>query len=154
MHLLPLLEKAIRIAVLKHAGQFDKAGVPYILHPLRVMNACETVEEKIVGISHDLLEDCFKTIEEGIAYLEHEGFPGYIIDAIVSVTHKPHESWEDFIMRCKDNEIGRKVKKRDMRDNSDLHRMKDVEEKHLRMIRKYHWGMKQLRKSGKIYITS
>ncbi|HCK28828.1 MAG TPA: guanosine-3',5'-bis(diphosphate) 3'-pyrophosphohydrolase, partial [Acinetobacter ursingii] len=31
------LEKAIALATKKHAGQLDKAGQPYILHPLRLM---------------------------------------------------------------------------------------------------------------------
>jgi len=31
------LEKAIEIAAQVHTGQVDKAGQPYILHPLRVM---------------------------------------------------------------------------------------------------------------------
>jgi GTP diphosphokinase / guanosine-3',5'-bis(diphosphate) 3'-diphosphatase len=31
------LKKAIQIAVKAHAGQKDKAGAPYILHPLRMM---------------------------------------------------------------------------------------------------------------------
>lgn len=30
------LERAIAIAAAAHAGQLDKAGRPYILHPLRV----------------------------------------------------------------------------------------------------------------------
>jgi len=33
------LEKAISIAAQAHEGQSDKASAPYILHPLRVMQA-------------------------------------------------------------------------------------------------------------------
>ena len=36
------LEKAIELAARAHAGQLDKAGLPYILHPLRVMLAVVT----------------------------------------------------------------------------------------------------------------
>lgn len=46
-----LLEKAIRLAVSAHTGQHDKGGHPYILHPLRVMMACKTTDEKIGGCS-------------------------------------------------------------------------------------------------------
>ncbi|MBB6093198.1 hypothetical protein HNQ60_002076 [Povalibacter uvarum] len=31
------LERAIAIAAAAHAGQLDKSGQPYILHPIRVM---------------------------------------------------------------------------------------------------------------------
>jgi (p)ppGpp synthase/HD superfamily hydrolase len=31
------LEKAIALAATQHAGQLDKGGQPYILHPLRLM---------------------------------------------------------------------------------------------------------------------
>jgi len=34
---MPSLEDAIALAVESHRGQKDKAGEPYILHPLRVM---------------------------------------------------------------------------------------------------------------------
>jgi len=52
------LEKAIKIAVEAHTGQVDKGGNPYILHPLRVMLSLETEEERIVGVLHDVVEDC------------------------------------------------------------------------------------------------
>ena len=52
------LEKAIKIAVEAHTGQVDKGGNPYILHPLRVMLSIETEEERIVGVLHDVVEDC------------------------------------------------------------------------------------------------
>ena len=52
------LGRAIAIAAEAHSGQFDKAGAPYILHPLRVMLSLSTEEERIVGVLHDLVEDC------------------------------------------------------------------------------------------------
>ena len=39
------LERAIAIAATAHAGQTDKAGAPYILHPLRVMLRLTRSEE-------------------------------------------------------------------------------------------------------------
>ena len=52
------LERAIAIAAEGHAGVKDKAEQPYILHPLRVMQAMTTTEERIVAILHDVVEDC------------------------------------------------------------------------------------------------
>ena len=43
------LERAIEIAQEAHRGQVDRAGEEYIGHPLRVMEAGRTLEEKIVG---------------------------------------------------------------------------------------------------------
>jgi len=40
------LERAIEIAVEAHKGQKDKAGNPYILHPLRLMFQMKTDNEK------------------------------------------------------------------------------------------------------------
>jgi len=38
------LERAIALAAAVHAGQRDKAGAHYILHPLRMMLTMKTVE--------------------------------------------------------------------------------------------------------------
>ena len=56
------LERAIEIAVEAHRGQVDKAGCEYVEHPLRVMASGRTLEEKIVGVLHDVVEDS----EEGV----------------------------------------------------------------------------------------
>lgn len=40
-----LLEKAIAISVEAHQGKKDRAGQPYILHPLRVLFGVETDDE-------------------------------------------------------------------------------------------------------------
>ena len=135
-----LLERAIRIAVNAHAGQLDKAGTPYILHPLRVMHAVTTIDEKIVAILHDVIEDTSITPQ----ILLSEGFDTDIVDAVVSLSRIPGETYKDFIQRVKRNTLGRKVKIADMRDNCDLFRMHDLPDKHLNMIKKYHAGIKEL----------
>jgi len=135
-----LFERAIRIAVTAHAGQFDKAGVPYILHPLRVMNAVDTIDEKTVAILHDTIEDTSVTDR----FLLSEGLPQYIVDAILSVSRRKDEKYKDFIQRAKCNMIGRNVKIADMRDNCDLFRMHDLEDKHLSMVKRYHRSIKEL----------
>jgi hypothetical protein len=56
--LAPLLDAAIAYATRAHAGQVDGAGEPYILHPLRVMGAVDTIEDKVVAVLHDVIEDC------------------------------------------------------------------------------------------------
>lgn len=151
-HLLPLLESAIRLAANAHMGGFDKAGVPYILHPLRVMEKMEAIAEKIVAVLHDSVEDTTVTFE----LLENEGYPKEIIDGIRAMTKIVYadgtkEPYEDFMQRCKANPIARKVKIRDMEDNSQLFRMQKLEDKHLKMIAKYHRGM-QILQFDDVYI--
>ena len=51
------LENAITLAVHQHAGQVDKGGQPYILHPLRVMLQLQQPDQQIVAVLHDILED-------------------------------------------------------------------------------------------------
>ncbi len=144
------LELAIRLSVNLHAGQFDKAGKPYILHPLRVMNAVNTIEEKIVAVLHDVIEDTTMTLTT--LTCTHK-FPSNIIKAVGLLTRKKYIPYKEYIVKIKDDELARVVKLADMRDNSDLFRLHEVEEKHLKMIKKYHWGMKQLRDDNK-YLTS
>ena len=52
------IERAIAIVAEAHEGKVDKAGAPYILHPLRVMLKMATTEERIVAVLHDVVEDC------------------------------------------------------------------------------------------------
>jgi len=153
--LLHLLETAIRIAVTAHAGVMDKAGVPYILHPLRIMGGAKALKEKIVGVLHDTIEDTDENslLNVTFEYLREEGFPDDIIEALDSVTHRKGEPYADYIQRAKKNIIGRKVKILDLRDNSDIFRLHSVEEKHLKQMKRYHAAMLELRKDGKVYIT-
>ena len=95
------LERAIEIATEAHRGQRDKAGNDYIGHPLRVMAAGKTPEEKIVGVLHDVVEDSDWTLEE----LAAEGFAPEIIEALRCLTHAEEEPYDRYIARIQGNPL-------------------------------------------------
>ena len=128
------LERAITIAATAHAGQIDKAGAPYILHPLRVMLRVTTEAERITAVLHDVIEDC-----EGWSFerLLDEGFSHEIIDALKSVTKREGEAYDDFVKRACENFIGRRVKLSDLHDNCDLSRISQPSTKDHERIARY-----------------
>ena len=128
------LERAVAIATAAHRGQTDKAGVDYILHPIRVAEAVSTVDEKIVAMLHDVVEDC-----EGWTFerLEAEGFSATVIEALRLVTKIKGEDYEDFVRRAGGNPIARAVKIADLRDNMDLTRLREITGKDMERIAKY-----------------
>lgn len=117
------LEEAIQISVSAHKDVSDKSGQPYIFHPLRVIAAVNTQDEKIVAVLHDVVEDCPEWSFERLA---GEGFADHIITALRSVT-KVHEEkdYELFVRRAGENPIGRIVKIADLRDNLDVTRFRE-----------------------------
>ncbi|WP_456254774.1 HD domain-containing protein [Pseudomonas iridis] len=135
------LERAIAIAATAHAGQVDKGGAPYILHPLKVMLRMTTLEERIVAVLHDVVEDCEISLDD----LRKEGFSEEVLTAIQSVTKVPGESYEDFAERAAQNPIGRVVKLADLEENSDLSRIASPSWEDLERIEKYRRAIGRLR---------
>ena len=58
------IEEAIHIAVEAHRGQVDKAGAPYIFHPLRLMLSMKTDAQRMAAVLHDTVEDTETSFEE------------------------------------------------------------------------------------------
>ena len=58
------LEDAIAIAAVVHKGQVDKAGAPYILHPLRLMMRMPGPEAQIAAVLHDVLKPFLNDTEQ------------------------------------------------------------------------------------------
>jgi (p)ppGpp synthase/HD superfamily hydrolase len=128
------LERAIEIASQAHAGQVDKGGADYIGHPLRVMEMCETEEQKIVGVLHDVVEDSDWTFE----MLEEEGFAPAIIEALKCVTKLSEgEDYDDFISRVMINPLAVKVKLYDIEDNLDVSRLDSLTDADVARCKKY-----------------
>ena len=135
------LERAIEIATEAHRGQFDKAGNDYIDHPLRVMAAGKTTEEKIVGVLHDVVEDTDWTFEQ----LAAEGFSSEVIEALQCVTKlSDTEPYDKFIARVKTNKLAIAVKLNDLTDNMDIRRLPYLSDKDVKRLKKYLKAYKQL----------
>ena len=127
------IEDAILIAAQAHKGIKDKAGAPYILHPLRMMMRMKTEAEMVTAILHDVVEDSSWTIEQ----LRERGFSEEVLEAVECVTNRNDESYEQFIERAGKNPIARQVKIADLEDNMDVKRLAALTEKDANRIAKY-----------------
>jgi guanosine-3',5'-bis(diphosphate) 3'-pyrophosphohydrolase len=107
------LEKAIFLASHHHAGQTDKAGAPYILHPLAVMAMVDTPQQKVVAALHDIVEDTDLELYDLAAH----GFPKAVVEAVAAITHKAGESNDDYYARVKKNPTALAVKLKDIAHN-------------------------------------
>ncbi|PZO44945.1 MAG: GTP pyrophosphokinase [Pseudanabaena frigida] len=134
------LAVAIAIANQAHEGQLDKAGKPYILHPLAVMAQMDRLEGKIVAVLHDAIEDSELKIED----LVKQGFPEFITEAIAAITKLEGEQYEDYILRVKSNAIARKVKIADVTHNMDISRIANPTEKDFQRLEKYKKVLQEL----------
>lgn len=137
------LARALEIAREAHAGQVDKAGHPYIEHVLRVVDAVDGQDAKIVAALHDVLEDCedwssWRLIEEGFAY-------DLVID-VDRLTRRPGEFQDNYLFWIEwVGGVALAVKLADLRDNSDPARLALLpEETRERLARKYAAALAQL----------
>lgn len=130
------LHKAIKLATSAHSKQTDKYGAPYINHVMRVMNYGKTYDEKIVGVLHDVIEDCPKITVE---YLLKEGFPHHIVFAVECLTkNPPDQNYDAFIAQTEKSPLAVAVKLNDLRDNMDLRRVNRLlTERDLKRLNKY-----------------
>lgn len=141
-----MLEKAIRIALDAHAGQTDKAGREYILHPLRVMMKMDTQKEMIAAVLHDVVEDSSITLAD----LESYGFESDILEAVSCLTRDPdNETYDQSMARIKQNVLARKVKLADLTDNMDVTRIRKMKKEDLARLKKYNRAWHDLTTTGR-----
>jgi (p)ppGpp synthase/HD superfamily hydrolase len=112
------LEKAVELAARAHAGQKDKGGEPYVLHPLRVMLGVRGEAAQVVAVLHDTLEDSALSEND----LRDAGFPEEVVAGVLAVTHRKEESYADYVIRCRRDPTARQVKLADLEDNMHLTR--------------------------------
>lgn len=134
------IDAAIALACRVHAGQVDKAGQPYILHPLRLVSKLHGTDERIVAVLHDVVEDSGVTLDD----FRQNGFSDAIVCAIDCLTRRVGESYESFIARLSANMLARKVKIEDIKDNLDLTRLGALSNEDLSRVKKYHWALQYL----------
>ncbi|MBU9896034.1 HD domain-containing protein [Holdemanella biformis] len=125
-------ELALQIAKKAHAGQVDKAGNDYILHPMTVASYMDTDTEKAVAYLHDVLEDTNITVEQ----LRNQ-FPKEIVDTVIILTRKKNENYQDYICRVAKCRLAKKVKVADLLHNLDITRIKEPTERDFKRLEKY-----------------
>jgi len=134
-----MLDKAIQIAVQAHAGQLDKGGNPYILHPLWVMNQVRHLGEDymIVAVLHDVVEDS-ENQSETYNKIIKEGFNQNVMYALALVTHDKEIPYDDYIKALSTNPIAKAIKLKDLEHNSKITRLKGLRKKDFDRLEKYH----------------
>lgn len=135
-----MLDLAIEIACKAHAGQKDKAGDNYILHPLRLMLKFNNDEERVVAILHDVIEDSDVSLD----IIKNFGFSQAVVDALDCLTKRDNEQYEVFIHRLVGNNLSKRIKIEDIKDNLNLLRLHELNEYDLLRINKYHKALRFL----------
>lgn len=127
-------DAAVEIAVLAHDGQVDKAGCPYIEHPLRVAGRFDDPVLQMIAVLHDTIEDSHLTPDD----LREIGVPERVMAAVEALTHPVGEPNVVYWERVRANNDARRVKLADIADNSSPERLAvlDVDTR-ARLIRKY-----------------
>ena len=136
-----MTKKAIKLAYEKHKNQFDKSGMPYILHPVHVAEQMSDEYSTVVALLHDIVEDTDVTFED----LKNEGFPIEVIESLKCLTHEKEQNYFDYIKNISKNEIATKVKIADLMHNSDLSRLDNVTQEDLLRLKKYEECIKYLK---------
>lgn len=116
------IEKAREFASKAHAGQVDKAGEPYINHPLAVAsNVGDDESAIIVALLHDTLEDTALTFDDLKDFLTAEE-----LTALKLLTHDKTVAYMNYVRAIKENDLARRVKIADLRHNMNLDRLSKI----------------------------
>ena len=127
-----LTRKAMVIAYNAHMNQVDRAGVPYIYHPIHLAEQMNTEVECIVALLHDVVEDTEITFEQ----LETE-FSSEVIRILRLLTHNKEIEYMDYIQTIKKDSIAKKIKVADIKHNSDESRLDKITVKDILRRNKY-----------------
>ena len=138
----PLTKKALRLCFDAHREQVDKTGLPYVFHPFHLAEQMKDEATTVCALLHDVVEDTDYTLED----LRAMGFPADVVDALALLTHDPAVPYMDYVKEIAKNPIARKVKMADLRHNSDLSRMDEVDEWALRRTEKYKKALAYLKR--------
>ena len=138
-----LLSKAISLAAAYHQNQFDKAGVPYIFHCIKVMHYLRSDDEELncIALLHDIIEDTTCSDIE----LIQAGMTNRIVSGVIALTKSKDMTTEQYLVRIKQNPDAVKVKMCDLRHNSDIRRLKNVRQIDFDRIVKYHKMFQELK---------
>lgn len=109
------IPKAKRIAKRAHRGMKDKAGRPYILHPMAVAAMVKGRDAKVVALLHDVNKHEMLDLDK-----VRKQFGINVSTALSYLTRLPGEDYFRYIANIRNNEIARQVKIADLKQNISL----------------------------------
>jgi len=119
-----MVGKAVEVATEAHKGQIDKSGMPYILHPLRVMMTLTDPYLMAIAVLHDVVEDTNVSLDR----LKRMDFPKRVLEGVGAMTHGKNETNDEYYTRLKRNPDALVVKLKDIFDNMSTNRMMQLSE--------------------------
>lgn len=128
-----LTKRALKLCFAAHKDQTDKSGIPYVFHPFHLAEQMPDEATTVVALLHDVVEDTPYTLED----LAEMGFPQPVLEALKLLTHDPSVPYLDYVVKLKNNPIARQVKLADLRHNSDLTRLDQVDDAARQRVKKY-----------------
>jgi hypothetical protein len=133
--------RAAHIAAEAHLGQFDKAGAPYVFHPMQLAMETTDIAERTVALLHDVVEDSRWTLDA----LSREGCPSAVLRAVDALTRRSGETYDEFISRVARDRLATRVKLLDLGHNSDLSRIPNPTHTDRARVEKYRDAAARLR---------
>ena len=128
-----LTKRAMKLSFDAHKDQVDKSGMPYVFHPFHLAEQMSDELTTVTALLHDVVEDTPYSLED----LRKMLFPEEVLSALSLLTHDDGTPYLEYVSRLKSNPIARAVKLADLRHNSDLSRLEQVDEKALKRVEKY-----------------
>ena len=128
-----MTKEAMKIAFKAHVKQVDKAGIPYIYHPIYVAEKMNDEDSTIVALLHDVIEDTNITINN----LKDIGFNEKIVEALKILTHDKNDDYYTYINKISTNDIATKVKIVDLEHNMKIERLNKITLEDLERVKKY-----------------
>lgn len=136
----PATKRAMVLALDAHKGQYDKGGLPYIMHPLHLAESMETEDECVVALLHDVLEDT----EITVGNLQEWGITDRQIEALKLLRHDEFVPYLEYVQKLRSDPIAVKVKIADLRHNTDLTRLKQATDEDYMRVEKYKQALQLL----------
>lgn len=115
-------KRCFDVAQIVHMGQLDKAGKPYIQHPLRVASKATNLVGYCAALLHDAIEDGKElNITPHFLHVTLD-LPAVIVEAVEYLSRRESETYEQYLNRVSLNYQATKVKIDDGLDNSNVAR--------------------------------
>lgn len=134
-----MLGKAINIASKAFENKKDRGGNPYMMHCIRVMMGVEHLGDEAMqaAVLHDVVEDCEDEFGISFAYLRTLGFSEEVILILQLLTHRKETEYMQYIKALSVHPIAKAIKMSDIRDNSNITRLKGLRSKDFDRLQKY-----------------